>query len=187
MKLIVGLGNPGLRYRNTRHNIGFKAIKLLAKKHKIKINKNEFGAKCGHGAVNNHKVILAMPQKFMNLSGGPLKALADYYRIKREDLLVVSDDVNIMFGALRLRREGSAGGHKGLKSVIENLGGADFARLRIGVGKEGLRGDITEFVLGEFTKEERQALPEVVQEAAANCENWIECKAERRVKDDQKL
>jgi PTH1 family peptidyl-tRNA hydrolase len=173
MKLIAGLGNPGLKYRNTRHNIGFKAVKLLAKDHGIKIGNNEFGAKTGSGIIAGHKVILALPQKFMNLSGEPLKAIACYYKIKNEDLLVVCDDVNISTGALRLRRQGSAGGHNGLKSIIAHLGTDCFSRLRIGVGHEGLKGDITGYVLGKFSAHEQKELPEILSKARKACENWI--------------
>ncbi len=176
MKLIVGLGNPGLRYTSTRHNIGFKAVKLLAKKYNIRLNKLQYGAKIGKGRINSHNVILALPQKFMNLSGEPVRAIINSEDIKKSDLLVVCDDVNLGYGILRLRLEGSAGGHNGLKSIVENLGGVDFARLRIGIGHQGLKGDITNFVLGKFTREENAGLHDILNKAVEYCENWIEDK-----------
>ena len=178
MKLIVGLGNPGLRYADTRHNIGFKAVKLLAKKYSIKINKKESGAKTGAGIIAGHKVILALPHRFMNLSGEPVKSFIDYYKIKHEDLLVVCDDINILLGSLRIRQQGSAGGHNGLKSIIENMGTDAFARLRIGVGVEGLEGDMTGFVLGSFTREQAKVLPCILSGAVSKCEDWLNRKAD---------
>ena len=173
MKLIVGLGNPGLKYSNTRHNIGFKVIKQLADLFDIKISKRCFGAKTGAGMIHSHRVLLALPQEFMNLSGGPLKQLVMSNRIKKEDLLVVCDDVNLILGHLRVRPAGSAGGHNGLKSIIKEMGHSDFTRMRIGVGKEGLSGDITGFVLGEFTRGEKKELPGIVNAAAVACEYWV--------------
>lgn len=173
MKLIVGLGNPGLKYKSTRHNIGFKAVGLLAKKYNIKIDKLQYGAKIGKGCINNHKVMLALPQKFMNLSGESVGWIIKNEKINKVDLLVVCDDVNLKYGTLRLRKEGSAGGHNGLKSIIEHLGGSDFARLRVGIGYEGISGDITNFVLGNFTKEEIVSLADILDKAIEGCENWI--------------
>jgi PTH1 family peptidyl-tRNA hydrolase len=173
MKLIVGLGNPGLRYRATRHNIGFNAVRLLAKRHRIRIARRRLGAKVGRGRIAGHEVMLALPERFMNLSGEPLKALVNIEKIAQRDLLVVCDDVNLMLGRLRFRSGGSSGGHKGLKSIIENLGEDDFARLRVGVGREGLQGDITGYVLGNFTGDEKKALPDVISRAADACEHWI--------------
>lgn len=178
MKLIIGLGNPGLRYSATRHNIGFKVVKLLAKRHRIRINKKEFAARTGTGLIAGHKAVLALPQMFMNLSGAPVKALIGAKKIAKADLLVVCDDVNLKYGCLRLKAEGSAGGHKGLKSVIECLGRDDFARLRVGVGKEGLSGGLTDFVLGDFTRQEKIMLPDVLKIAQSACESWVESGAE---------
>lgn len=178
MKLIVGLGNPGLKYSGTRHNIGFKVVKLLAKKHNIGIDSRHFGAKTGAGSINNRKVILALPQKFMNLSGAPTRLLAGAHKIAQKDLLVVCDDVNLGLGLLRMRAKGSAGGHKGLISIIENLGGDDFSRLRVGIGKQGLKGDITDFVLGNFTQQEKPFLPDILAKAVYACESWIESGSE---------
>ena len=179
MKLIIGLGNPGLRYINTRHNIGFKVVKLLAKNHDIKINRNEFGSKTGSCLIAGDKVILAMPQLFMNLSGGPVRSLIVYHRIKNEDVLVVCDDVNLKTGLLRIKPQGSAGGHNGLKSIIAGIGADSFSRLRVGVGRENLKGDITDFVLGEFTTQEQKLLPDILSQAAEACENWVEHKTEK--------
>jgi len=181
MKLIVGLGNPGLKYSSTRHNSGFKVIKLLAKKHNIKINKQEYGSKIGAGAIGSHKVILAMPQKFMNLSGDPVRMLLAAHKIKQEDLLVICDDVNIPLGHLRLRAQGSAGGHNGLKSIIGNLKSELFSRLRVGVGQGiELKGDITGFVLGDFNRTEAKVLPDILSQAIQACESWVEHKQEEK-------
>jgi PTH1 family peptidyl-tRNA hydrolase len=173
MKLIIGLGNPGLRYSATRHNIGFGVVKLLAKRHKMRINRLACSAKVGRGLINGRKVILALPQKFMNLSGGPVKALINSEKISKDNLLVVCDDVNLHLGHLRLRAKGSSGGHKGLKSIIEHLDSDDFGRLRVGVGKEGLSGDITGYVLGNFTGHEKTGLTDITNRAADACEHWI--------------
>lgn len=173
MKLIVGLGNLGLKYCNTRHNIGFKVVKTLAKKHNIKISQLKAGARTGTGLINNQKFILAMPQRFMNLSGGPVSTLIALKRVKISDALIVCDDVNLLLGSLRLRPSGSAGGHNGLKSIISCLGRDDFSRLRIGVGIKGLKGDITDFVLGEFNSKEKILLPQILANAVSACEGWI--------------
>ncbi|OIO81517.1 MAG: aminoacyl-tRNA hydrolase [Candidatus Omnitrophica bacterium CG12_big_fil_rev_8_21_14_0_65_43_15] len=179
MKLIIGLGNPGLKYRNTRHNIGFKVVKLLAKNHDIKINRNEFGSKTGSGLIAGCKVIIAMPQLFMNLSGGPVRSLVDYHKIKNEDMFVICDDVNLSAGLLRIKPQGSAGGHNGLKSIIASIATDSFSRLRIGVGREGLKGNITNYVLGKFTAQEQKILPDILSQAAKVCESWIEHKTEK--------
>jgi len=179
MKLIVGLGNPGLKYANTRHNIGFKVVKLLAKNHDIKINRNEFGSKTGAGLIAGHRVSLAMPQSFMNLSGESVASFIGYHKIKHEDILVVCDDVNLGAGSLRIRPCGSAGGHNGLKSIISRMGADSFSRLRVGVGSAvSLKGDITDYVLGKFTAQQQKILPDILSQATLACESWIERKTE---------
>ena len=173
MKLIVGLGNPGLKYKATRHNIGFCIVELLAKRHKIRLSRHRFGAKIGRGLIGGRDTVLFLPQKFMNLSGGPLKVFIENKCGTEVDLLVVCDDINLNYGILRLKKAGAAGGHKGLKSVIESLSRDNFARLKVGIGKAGLKGDITGFVLGNWTKEEKSNLAVFLKRAAAACEAWI--------------
>jgi len=174
MKLIVGLGNPGIRYRNTRHNVGFKVIDRLARKNKIRLNKRRAHCIIGEGFIGRKRVVLAKPQDYMNLSGfGVRGIMKSCGRLTLDELFVVADDVNLSLGSLRIRPSGSAGGHNGLKSIISELGAQDFVRLRIGVGREGLRGDITNFVLGRFTKKEDQAIDEIIETAVCACECWV--------------
>lgn len=172
MKIIVGLGNPGLRYRNTRHNAGFLVIKALSKKHKIPLRHRGFYGVYGMGRIEGKEVMLFEPRTFMNLSGGPVEAVTEAKLKNREDLLVVVDDINLPFGNLRLRKDGSAGGHNGLKSIIEGIG-TDFARLRLGIKPQHeIEGDLARFVLAPFPRRDREALEEMVEKAACCLEIW---------------
>ena len=168
MKLIVGLGNPGREYRDTRHNVGFLVIDELARRHQLTLAMapaqvpDAFVAK-KFGAA---PMLVAKPLTFMNRSGDAVAALARYYDLTAGDVLVVVDEAAIPFGRLRARPRGSAGGHNGLKSIIERLGTTEFARLRLGVGRGDPRRDLADHVLSTFEPEERQGLEELITRAA---------------------
>jgi peptidyl-tRNA hydrolase, PTH1 family len=172
MKIIVGLGNPGLKYRNTRHNAGFLVIKELAAANGISLRKKAFGGLYGIGRVKEREVMLFEPLTYMNLSGEAVKAVCDSKLEEREDLLVVSDDLNIHLGSVRLREKGSAGGHNGLRSIMDHMG-SDFARLRVGVGSGPVVEDMSGYVLSAFCKKERPFLEEGVQKAVLCVETWL--------------
>ncbi|MBD3427218.1 MAG: aminoacyl-tRNA hydrolase [Candidatus Omnitrophica bacterium] len=173
MKIIAGLGNPGLRYRNTRHNAGFMVVKTLAKRHRLPVRKKGFGGVYGTGRIKGRQVMLFEPLTLMNRSGEAVKSVCSAHLEEKEDLLVLSDDVNIPFGTIRIRGKGSAGGHNGLRSVIEHIG-ADFARLRIGIAPEEEVEDLAQYVLSPFPRKKRQQLAELIEKAADAVETWVE-------------
>lgn len=171
MFIIAGLGNPKKEYDNTRHNVGFELIDTLAQKHHIPVMDIKHRALTGKGMIDGHKVILAKPLTFMNLSGESIRGLVDYYKIDYEkELIVVSDDINLPPGQVRIRKAGSAGGHNGLKNIIGQLGGESFARIRIGVGEKPKGYDLADYVLGHFSKEERPLMEEGIQKAVSATE-----------------
>ncbi len=163
--LIVGLGNPGGEYAGTRHNVGFDVIELLARKHRIKLDKSKHRARFGIGIIEGAAVCLVKPLTYMNLSGQAVSPLARSYGLEPERVLVVSDDVNLPLGKLRLRESGSAGGHNGHKSLIQYLGTQDYPRIRIGVG-EGRTGERIDHVLGGFPPAERKMIDEAIEACA---------------------
>ncbi len=171
MNIIVGLGNPGDEYRRTRHNVGFRVVKALSERCGIAVRKRRDKSLVGQGAIEDREVVLARPQTFMNNSGRAAAALLESFEADVSDLLVVCDDFNLDLGALRIRRQGSHGGQKGLESIISSLGTSDFARLRIGIGPP--KGDPVEFVLSEFRKNEEPAIEEAVSKAAEACAVWV--------------
>lgn len=156
MFLIVGLGNPGRQYENTRHNTGFLAIDALAEKYGIPVDTKKHKALIGKGVIDGHKVVLAKPQTFMNISGESIRAMLDYYKLDEEsELLVIYDDVSLGVGELRIRKKGSAGGHNGIKSILSHLGHNVFGRIKVGVGEKPKGWDLADYVLGNFSKAER--------------------------------
>lgn len=165
MKLIVGLGNPGAEYDGTRHNVGFEAIKVLAARHGIAVTKRNYRAVFGEGTIEGERVILARPMTFMNLSGESVGAMTRFYKIAPEDVIVIYDDIALPVGKLRLRFQGSAGGHNGMKSIIQHLGTQDIPRIRIGVG-DADTGRLINHVLGKFRAEERPLIAEACERAA---------------------
>lgn len=169
MYIIAGLGNPGKRYENTKHNIGFITLDLLAEKHEIKINKIKFKALVGEGMISGQKVLLVKPQTYMNLSGNCLREVMSYYKADPEHLIVVYDDVDIEMGRLRIRKGGSAGTHNGMRSIISDLGFDHFPRVKVGIGAER-KMDLGSYVLGGFGKEERGIMEDAVTRAAAALE-----------------
>ena len=155
MYIIVGLGNPTKEYNNTRHNIGFDVIDKLADMYSISVLEKKHKALVGKGIINGQKVILAKPQTYMNLSGESVRELVDYYKIDEEtELIVIYDDISLDVGQLRIRKKGSAGGHNGIKSIIQHLGGDVFPRIKMGVGEKPKGYDLADYVLGHFGKEE---------------------------------
>ncbi len=161
MYIIAGLGNPGLRYRGTRHNAGFEAIDRVAKAFNIKIKKKEKNALTGSGVIEGQKVLLVKPHTYMNKSGEAVGALASYYGVSPENVIVLVDDVMQDAGGLRIKRSGSAGGHNGLKSLISHLGTEGFPRVRIGVGKVPTGQDMISHVLGHLRGEDKKKVAEV--------------------------
>ena len=160
MYIIVGLGNFGKEYNNTRHNIGFDIIDRLAEQEGISVLEKKHRAVIGKGSVAGQKCILVKPLTYMNLSGESVKLAGGFYKIPPERVLVISDDVALPLGKLRIRAGGSAGGHNGLKNITELLGTEEYARMRFGVGGDFPRGHQVEYVLGEWSDEERTALPD---------------------------
>ena len=170
MFIIVGLGNPERKYDGTRHNIGFSAITVIADKYNISMDIKKHKAVCGKGYIEGHKVILAMPQTYMNLSGESVRELVDYYKIDPEsELIVIYDDINLAPGRLRIREKGSAGGHNGIKNIISHLGTQVFPRIRIGVGEKPKGWDLADYVLGRFAKDEEPVIREALDNAAEAC------------------
>ena len=165
-RLVVGLGNPGAEYRNTRHNIGFMAVDHIADTFSISLSKKKFNLIYGQGTVENIPVVLAKPQSYMNLSGLPTRQIADYFRIHSRDILVIHDDIDLAFQRIRIKTKGGDGGHKGVSSVMDALGGGEFARVRIGVGRglnaSGERDDVVDHVLGRFDAEEARLLTQLL-------------------------
>ncbi len=155
MYIIAGLGNPGSKYEHTRHNVGFDALDVLAAKHGISMNEKKYKGILGSGYIEGQKVLLVKPQTFMNLSGDCLQQVLAFYKVDPEDeLIVLSDDISLEPGRIRIRKKGSAGGHNGLKDIIAKCGTSDFKRIKIGVGEKPEGWDLADHVLGHFSKED---------------------------------
>lgn len=168
MYIIVGLGNPTLQYEKTRHNAGFDALDVIAKKNNININTVKFQALFGSGIIQGQKVLLIKPLTYMNLSGEAIQQFVRFYKINpEEELLVIYDDISLDPGKLRLRKKGSAGGHNGIKNIIACLGTEKFKRIKIGVGQKPSNWDLIDFVLGHFSKEDRILVEDAFERAEA--------------------
>lgn len=154
MYLIVGLGNPGTEYAATRHNIGFDMVTYLSDRYNIPVRSRENKAIVGKGMIGGQKVMLAQPQTYMNLSGESVRALLDYYKMDIDELIIIYDDISLPVGQIRVRPKGSAGGHNGIKNIIQHLRTEEFVRIRIGVGAKPEGGDLVKHVLGRFSREE---------------------------------
>ena len=166
MFIIVGLGNPTKEYEGTRHNVGFDVIDAIADKYNISVTEREKRAFCGKGVIEGQKVILVKPQTYMNLSGESVRGIIDYYKVDTEtELLVIFDDVSLDVGQLRIRKKGSAGGHNGIKNIIQHLGSNVFQRIKVGVGEKPKDYDLADYVLGHFSKAEKEAMQEGYQNA----------------------
>lgn len=174
MYIIAGLGNPGREYENTRHNTGFMVIDEAAGKYNISVTEKKHKALIGKGFIGGRKVILVKPQTFMNLSGESIREVIDYYKIdEKAELIIISDDISLEAGAIRIRKKGSAGGHNGLKNIILHLGHDEFQRIRMGVGEKPPEYELIDYVLGRFGEEDSKLMAESVKEAAKAIEVMI--------------
>lgn len=170
MYLIAGLGNPTKQYEHTRHNIGFDTITYLADHYHISMNTKKFQGICGSGYIEGQKVLLLMPQTYMNLSGQSVSEAAAFYKLDpAAEVIVIYDDIALEPGNIRVRKKGSAGGHNGIKNIIAHLGTQEFQRIRIGVGEKPKEYDLADYVLGRFSEEDRK----LVEEAFANAADAV--------------
>ncbi|WP_195216498.1 aminoacyl-tRNA hydrolase [Anaerococcus vaginalis] len=174
MYYIVGLGNPGIQYENTRHNAGFITIDYLARKYSIDVRKIKFKSLIGQGVISGHKVMLVKPQTYMNNSGEAIREIYKYFDFDHDKLIVIYDDIDIDFGSIRIRKKGSAGTHNGMKSIIYNLEFDDFPRIKVAVGKKPSYMDLANFVLSGFSKQEAKIIEEEVKLASDAIEMILE-------------
>lgn len=181
--LIAGLGNPGQKYENTRHNMGFRAVELLAEQKSVKLNKVKFKAAYNLMEFAGTRCLVMKPQTYMNLSGEAVREAAQFYKIPPERVLVIYDDVSLPVGKLRIRPTGSAGGHNGIKNIIAHLGTQDFPRIKIGTGSPGEEGNMISWVIGVPSQKEREALFEAFQRAVQAAECIIEHGCQRAMND----
>ena len=171
MFIIAGLGNPDRQYEGTRHNAGFDVIDRIAEKYNIAVDTKRHRAYIGKRTIEGQKVILAKPQTYMNLSGESIRSLVDYYKVDEEnELLVIYDDISLDVGQLRIRAKGSAGGHNGIKNIIAHLGTQIFPRIKVGVGEKPKGYDLADYVLGHFSKSEREMMDEGYDNAVRGVE-----------------
>ena len=169
MYAIIGLGNPDKKYEKTRHNVGFDVIDELAEQMGIEVKTKRHKALCGIGIIGSEKVVLVKPQTYMNLSGESVRAVMDFYKLDaKSDIIVVSDDISLPVGKIRIRTKGSAGGHNGLKSIISHAGTDGFTRIKVGVGAN--EGDLVKHVLGKFSKQDRVFVDDAIRDAASAAE-----------------
>ena len=174
MYIIAGLGNPGKKYEGTRHNIGWQVVDELADKHGIRIMESRFRGLVGKGAIGGEKVLLLKPLTYMNLSGESIAEAVRFYKLDAAtQLIVISDDISLDVGQLRMRKKGSAGGHNGLKNIIAHLGSEEFMRIKIGVGDKPAGGDLVDYVLGSFNRQEKETLAGTKKNAVLAIETII--------------
>lgn len=172
--LIVGLGNPGSEYDDTRHNVGFQCVDALVRKHNLRYeNKKRSKAKIAQGTIAGQAVLLAKPQTYMNLSGSAVQGLSAFYKIPPERIIVILDDLDIALGTLRIRPKGGTAGHKGLTDIVQRLGTKDIPRIRFGIGRPPGRMDPAAYVLRRFTADEQPVVNEAVNRAAHAVETWL--------------
>lgn len=173
MYAIIGLGNPGMQYATTRHNIGFEVIERVAHDQGISITKRKHKALLGEGTIGRERVVLVQPQTYMNLSGESVQEIVKWYKIPPAQVIVIYDDVSLEVGDLRIRGKGSAGGHNGMRSIISHLGTEEFPRIRIGVGEKPPGWDLADYVLGRFSKQELELIIPVITLASEVVEKII--------------
>lgn len=169
-KLIVGLGNPGEAYTNTRHNIGFKIINSLAKKNNISLDKKQFNGEFGVFMLNGEKIVIARPLTYMNLSGDFVSSFVDYYNVRIEDIIIIYDDVDTKVGEIRLKTSGSSGGQNGMKDIINKLGTNNIKRIKVGIGPKNPKMSLSNFVLSNFNKDEIEKLAVVINNVCKICQ-----------------
>jgi len=163
LKLIVGLGNPGKKYFDSRHNVGFKVVSALSEEYNIKKSFHKHQALIAKGMIDKQKIILAQPTTFMNNSGEAVIKLLNYYKIDREDMIIIYDDMDLDTGTIRIKKRGSSGGHNGLRSIINYLKTDEFPRLRIGIGHPGENIEVVDYVLGKFTADEKEVIKKAIK------------------------
>lgn len=173
MNLIVGLGNPGRKYRFTRHNMGFLVIDELAERNGIDLGERRYKARFGRGLIKEHEAILAKPLTFMNLSGVAVGRIMEVFHLKEKDLFVIHDDVDIEFGRIKIRQGGGHGGHKGVESIQDLSGGSEFVRIKVGIGRPTEYKDLSDYVLEPFGGDERALMREIVDRAAESVETLL--------------
>lgn len=184
MFLIVGLGNPGKQYENTRHNVGFDVMDAIADKYNISISEKKHKALCGKGVIAGQKVVLAKPQTFMNLSGESVVELLHYYKLDPEDeMLVIFDDISLAPGGIRIRKKGSAGGHNGIKNIIALTGTQNFMRVKVGVGEKPKGWDLADHVLGHFEKADCVKVEDAIADAVAATEMILQGEVDQAMND----
>ncbi len=162
MKIIVGLGNPGIKFRKNRHNAGFMALDKVAEETRINMKTKKFDSVIGRDLIEKKEIILAKPQTFVNLSGQAVSKLVNFHKIDPEDLIVIHDDADIEFGRIRVKKNGKSGGHNGIESIIDALGNENFSRIRIGIGRSIHCEDLKKYVLGNFNKLEMSKFDEIL-------------------------
>ena len=168
MRLIVGLGNPGEEYKKTRHNAGFLAVNEIANNFHFPTSNSKFNAEISQATLNNEKIFLVKPQTFMNNSGEAIRAIADYYKINTEDIIIIHDDLDIPLGEYKISKNKNSGGHKGVQSIIDYLRTKDFTRIRIGIMTENKKIPTEKFVLEEFNKDELEKINKIIKEIVLN-------------------
>ena len=173
MYIIAGLGNPGMRFTATRHNVGFEVIERLAYENNIKMNKRKFKAILGSGVIGEEKVLLVQPQTYMNQSGESIRPIMDFYKCTEKDLIVVYDDIYFDIGTIKIRKKGSAGGHNGMKNIINHLDTNGFARVRVGVGEKNVNWNLEDHVLSRFNEEEIKQMVKEIKRASDAIEDII--------------
>lgn len=180
MYIIAGLGNPGKKYEGTRHNVGFDCIDVLSDKYNIRVAESKGKALVGTGVINGYKVMLVKPQTFMNLSGTSIRELVNFYKIdEEEEFIVLFDDISLPPGEIRIRTKGSAGGHNGIKNIIEQLGTQNFSRVKIGVGEKPANWDLADHVLSRPDKDDEMAMKDGIMQAAEAVALMIEGNTEQ--------
>ena len=165
MYLIIGLGNPEEEYSKTRHNMGFNTINQIARQYEIQVNKNKFQGLSENTIIEGQKVMLVKPQTYMNLSGNCVKEFMNFYKIEKENIIVIYDDMDIEPGRIKIRKKGSSGGHNGMKSIIQMIGTDEFPRIRVGIGRPDYNGDDINYVIGTIPEKEIPKLEEGIKKA----------------------
>lgn len=171
--LIVGLGNPGSKYAENRHNVGFRCVERFASAHSLSFDRRQKRASLALGTVFERSVILAKPCTFMNRSGSAVAAIVRFYHVPLDRVLVVYDDLDLPLGTMRMRSTGGSGGHRGMRSIMSQLGGRDFARLRIGIGRPPGRMDPADYVLQDFSADEEPVVDAALEQGVAAVETWL--------------
>lgn len=176
--MIIGLGNPGAKYENTRHNVGFETIDYISNQFGIKVSKLKHKALIGDGNIQGDRVILVKPQTYMNLSGESVREIVEWYKVPMNSIILIYDDVDLKFGSIRVRPKGSSGTHNGMKSVIYQIQSDEFPRVRIGVGRPPEGWDLADFVLSKFNNEDKKTINESLRNAAEAAVTIIKAGAE---------